>query len=298
MEPEADRHRAAAPHAARVPPRLLRRGPGGARPAARIEARKLSMGRSYSVDQRYVRVARSAMVFPQGPRATARPVRAGASARRPGRPRSRSSLARRGRRRNFFAAPTTAHSVDLANHSMGCAMEKPKVMTEQEWKQATAVHYVLGIKRLSRSPLLTEIGLHLRMYHAADGLMADVQRDAIWKALLAARIWLDKHPNAKRRIAGETLYKQALWAYVWATYTAQRDSGRKMRTKALNPAYASEARFRSGMGPQGKALKGRPAIMAEYGGGGAVQTGKGYKLFDKVPGWDDPNVDPEELQRG
>lgn len=177
-------------------------------------------------------------------------------------------------------------------------MEKPKVMTEQEWKQATAVHYVLGIKRLSRSPLLTEIGLHLRMYHAADGLMADVQRDAIWKALLAARIWLDKHPNAKRRIAVETLYKQAMWAYVWATYTAQRDSGRKMRTKALDPAYASEARFRSGMGPQGKALKGRPAIMAEYGGGGAVQTGKGYKLFDKVPGWDDPNVDPEELQRG
>lgn len=177
-------------------------------------------------------------------------------------------------------------------------MEKPKVMTEQEWKQATAVHYVLGIKRLSRSPLLTEIGLHLRMYHAADGLMVDLQQDAIWKALLAARIWLDKHPNAKRRVAVETLYKQAMWAYIWTSYTVRRDTAKKMPTKALDSNYASEARFRSGQGPQGKALKGKPAIMAEYGGGGAVQTGKGYKLFQKVPGWDDPNVKPEDLQRG
>lgn len=175
-------------------------------------------------------------------------------------------------------------------------MQKPTVMTEQEWKEATAVHYILGIKRLSRSPLLTEIGQHLRMYHAADGLMPDLQRDAIWKAVLAARIWLDKHPNAKRRIAVEKLYKQAMWAYIWTTYTVRRDTAKKMPTKALDPEYAPEARFRAGPGP--KALKGRPAIMAEYGAGGFVQTGKGYKQFQKVPGWDDPNVDPEELQRG
>jgi len=177
-------------------------------------------------------------------------------------------------------------------------MQKPVVMTEQEWKEATAVHYILGIKRLSRSPLLREIGQHLRMYHACDGLMPEAQRDAIWKALLAARIWLDKHPNAKRRVPVEKLYKQAMWAYVWATYTAQRDSGLKLPTKALDPAYASEARFRDGVGPHGKALKGKPAIMAEYGEGGWVMTGNRVKQFGKVPGWDDPNVTPEDLQRG
>ncbi|MGH7507497.1 MAG: hypothetical protein ACRELX_17720, partial [Longimicrobiales bacterium] len=68
----------------------------------------------------------------------------------------------------------------------------------------------------------------------------DLQQDAIWKAVLAARIWLDGHGgNAKRRPAVETLYKQAMWAYIWTTYTNRRDTATPMRTKRKHSAASA-----------------------------------------------------------
>lgn len=181
-------------------------------------------------------------------------------------------------------------------------MQKPTVWTEAQWKQQTAVHLCLGLKARRRNQLITDIDLHLRRYHAADGLMPELQRDAIYDVLLACRVWLDQKAGKKkssRRPAVETLYKQAQWAYVWTTYTARRndklDRGVALPTKALDPHYAPEARFRDKQGPQGTALKGKPAVMSEYVRGGFVPyVGK----FDPVPGWDDPNVSPDTLQQG